>query len=94
MTGNFMIGSFQFHLSYFTVGFILVTALLLYLALRAGRGYSVEDTQAHAETFGGVVQEGHGGVTAFVAVWTIAILTWATVYLIQHWSQYAVTFFR
>jgi hypothetical protein len=82
------------HLAFFTIVIILVASFLIYLALRAGRGYSVNDTQAHAETFGGSVQEGHGGVTAFVAVWIIAILIWATVYLIQHWSQFAVVFFR
>jgi hypothetical protein len=82
------------NLAFFTVVVILVASLLIYLALRAGRGYSVDDTQAHAETFGGGIQEGHGGVTAFVAVWIIAILIWATVYLIQHWSQYAVVFFK
>lgn len=82
------------HLAFFTVGIIFLVAFLIYLALRAGRGYSVKDTQTHAETFGGVVQEGHGGITVFVFITVTAIIVWSVIYLIMHWSQFAIVFFR
>ena len=82
------------HLAWFALLIIGIVTLLVYLAVRAGKGYSVEDTQAHAETFGDVVQEGHGGMPAVALVPIIAILIWSVVYLIMHWSQFAVVFFR
>ncbi len=81
-------------LAFFTVGIILAAAFLIYLAVRAGKDYSVEDTEAHAEEFGGVVKEGHGPVPAFAAVGMGALIIWSIVYLIMHWSEYAVAFFR
>ncbi|XUX01244.1 MAG: hypothetical protein TUN42_04445 [Dehalogenimonas sp.] len=82
------------HLAYFVLLLIAIISLLTYLALCAGRGYSVEDTVAHAEKFANAVEEGHGGMTAFVWISSGAILVWSFVYLIMHWQQFAVTFFR
>ena len=82
------------NLAYFVVLIIAIVAFLTYLAIRAGHGYSVEDTQAHAEKFANTVGEGHGGLTAFVWIPCVAILIWSVVYLIIHWQQFAVTFFR
>jgi hypothetical protein len=82
------------NLAWFVLLVIAVVTLLVYLGVRAGHRYSVEDTQAHAETFAGVVQEGHGGVPAFVMVTIWAIVIWSVVYLVMHWSEFAVVFFR
>lgn len=82
------------HLAFFVLFLIGVGALLTYLAIRAGQGYSIEDTMAHAEKFANVVEEGHGGLTAFVGISCGAIVIWSFVYLIMHWQQFAVTFFR
>jgi hypothetical protein len=82
------------HLAYFVLLLIGLVAFLTYLAIRAGHGYSVEDAVAHAEKFANTVQEGHGGMTAFVWISCGAILVWSFVYLIMHWQQFAVTFFR
>ncbi len=82
------------HLAWFVLLIMGIVSLLTYLAVRAGHGYSVEDTQAHAETFGGVVQEGHGGTPAITLVVISTIIIWAIIYLIMHWRQFAVVFFR
>jgi hypothetical protein len=82
------------HLAFFVLFLIGVAALLIYLALRAGHGYSVEDTVAHSETFANAVQEGHGGMTAFVWICCGAIVIWSFIYLATHWQQFATTFFR
>ena len=86
--------STNIRLAWFVLLIIFSAAFLLYLAVRAGKGYSVEDTEAHAEEFGGVVKEGHGGITAFAGISIVAILVWSIVYLIMHWSEFAVAFFR
>jgi nitrogen fixation protein FixH len=82
------------HLAFFTLLMIAVVTLLIYLASRSGRGYSVEDTKAHAEKFAGVIEEGHGGMTAFCWITIGAIFIWSIIYLIMHWSEFAVVFFR
>jgi hypothetical protein len=82
------------HLAYFVLLIIGIVAVLTYLALRAGHGYSVEDTMAHAEKFADAVQEGHGGMTAFVWISCGVIVIWSFIYLVTHWQQFATTFFR
>jgi hypothetical protein len=82
------------HLAWFDLLLIGIVALLTYLAVRAGKGYSVEDTQAHAETFAVGVQEGHGGMPAITLVVILFLIIWSIVYLIMHWSEFAVVFFR
>lgn len=66
--------------------------ILVLLALRSGHGYSVEDTEAHATDYAGVIKEGHGGITAFLWVSFAVILGWTIAYLIQHWSEFSVLF--
>jgi hypothetical protein len=72
-----------------TIGSVLAFVLLLILLIR-GSGYSVADTQSHAADYGGVIKEGHGGMTAFL--WTVftSIFIWTIVYFIMHWSEFAV----
>ena len=82
------------HLALFTLLIIGAVSLLGYLAARSGNGYSVADTRAHAEKFSGLVEEGHGGMTAFCWVTIGAILVWSVVYFAMHWSEFSVVFFK
>jgi hypothetical protein len=81
------------HLTLFTLLVIVSLALLIYLATRSGRGYSVEDTRANAENFAGEIDEGRGGMTAFCWVTIGAIFIWSVVYFIMHWNEFYSVFF-
>lgn len=81
-------------LVYFTLLIIAVVAFLVYLAVRSGKGYSVEDTKAHAEEYPDGIKEGHGGMTAFCWVTIGAIFVWSIIYLIMHWNEFSVVFFK
>ena len=72
-----------------TVGSVLSFVILLILLIHGSR-YSVSDTQAHSANYGGVIKEGHGGMTAFL--WTVftGIFIWTIVYFVMHWSEFAV----
>lgn len=75
---------------YVTLGFIAGVVVLMVLLLRSGKGYSVEDTEAHATEFAGHVKEGHGGITAFLWLLFIGVFIWTIVYFVMHWSEFAV----
>jgi hypothetical protein len=70
------------------LGMIGAFVILVILAMRSGHGYSVEDTEAHATDYAGVIKEGHGGLTAFLWVFTIGIVGWSIGYLVTHWSEF------
>jgi hypothetical protein len=72
-----------------TIGSIFSFAILLILLIQ-GSKYSVNDTRAHSADYGGVIKEGHGGMTSFLWVMFIGILVWTIVYLIMHWSEFAI----
>ena len=72
-----------------TVGSILAFSVLLILLVHGSR-YSVHDAAAHASDYGGVVKEGHGGLTAFLWVLIIGIFVWTIVYLVMHWHEFAI----
>ena len=77
---------------YWTLGIIFAFLLSLFLFLRSGRGYSVHDTQAHSTEYGGVIKEGHGGLTAFLWVFFIFMIVWSVVYLVTNAGQFAIIF--
>ena len=81
-------------LAYFTLLIIGIVAILVYLAVRSGSGYSVSDTKAHSEKFPDGVEEGHGGMTAFTWVTFGGIFVWSIFYLVSHWSQFSSVFFK
>lgn len=81
-------------LVFFTLLITCVVAILLYLAIRSGSGYSVSDTKAHAEKFSDNIEEGHGGMTAFTWVTFSGIFIWCVVYLVQHWNEFSSVFFK
>ncbi len=77
---------------YYTLTAVFSFVFALVLLLRSGRGYSVEDTEAHAEEYGGVIKEGHGGMTLFLVAFFAFFLVWTIVYFIQHASEFAIIF--
>jgi hypothetical protein len=77
---------------YWTLAILFSFVISLVLLLRSGRGYSVHDTQAHSVEYGGVIKEGHGGMTAFLWAFFILFLVWTIVYFIQHAGEFAVLF--
>lgn len=70
------------------VGFV---ALAL-LALRSGWSYSVEDTKADSVDYAETIEEGHGGMTAFLWVTFALLLALAVYYLLVHLDEFAVIF--
>jgi nitrogen fixation protein FixH len=78
----------------FTLLIIGVVAVLIYLAVRSGSGYSVSDTKAHAEKFPDNIEEGHGGMTAFTWITFGSIFIWCIVYLVLNWNKFASVFFK
>jgi hypothetical protein len=71
---------------------ISATGILIWLMLRSGKGYSVQDTEAHATNYADEVKEGHGRMTLFLWVSFVVILIWTIVYFIQHAGEFAVIF--
>jgi hypothetical protein len=71
----------------FAVFFGIVFSILVWLALRGGHDYSVNDTQAHSVDYANVIREGHGGLTAFLWLSYAGILVWTLVYLWMHWDE-------
>lgn len=71
---------------------VIAFAILVYLAIRSGQGYSPDDADTHAEEYAGIIREAHGGMTAFLWVSFAAILIWTIVYFVQHWSEFSVLF--
>ncbi len=72
-----------------TIGSVLAF-VLLFLLFISGSKYSVHDTEAHSTDYGGVIKEGHGGLTAFLWVLFIGMLIWTIAYFVLHWSEFAV----
>ncbi len=73
-----------------TIGSALAFAILLILLIH-GSKHSVADTEAHSEDFaGGIIREGHGGMTAFLWVLFVGMFVWTIVYLAIHWHEFAV----
>ena len=66
---------------------ILLSALLaavviaVYLSLKSGDKYSVEDSERDAISFAGVVREAQGPITTFLIVAFIVLIVWAIAYL-------------
>jgi hypothetical protein len=77
---------------YWTLTILFAFFISLILLLRSGRGYSVEDTEAHATDYGGTIKEGHGGITAFLWVYFAFFLVWTIIYFAQHAGEFAIIF--
>lgn len=79
---------------FFWLTLVIIAALgvTVWLSLRSGRNYSVDDTEAHSANYANVIKEGHGGLTAFLLVSFGVILIWTLIYLVLHWSEFGVLF--
>lgn len=77
-------------LFYLVLAIALSSVIIIWLVLRSGKNYSVNDTEAHSTSYADVIKEGHGGLTVFLWVSFAAILVWTIVYLVQHWSEFSV----
>ena len=77
---------------YFVLGSMIGFVVLTALGLASGRRYSVEDTKAHSSDYANVIEEGHGGMTAFLWVTYGAIVIWMIAYLIEHATEFSVIF--
>ena len=87
--GNLTVNSFALYMALLSiVAFIVVLAL----TLRAGKGYSDEDAEAHASEFGHTIKESHGGLPALLWVLYAFMLVWAVYYFVQHASEWAIIF--
>jgi hypothetical protein len=60
------------------------TAIAIYLSLKSGDKYSVEDSEREAINFAGVIREAQGPITTFLIVAFIVIIVWAVVYLMLY----------
>ena len=86
---NFALGTEALYWTLAIIFLFLVTQALL---LRSGHDYTVHDTEAHAADYGGVIKEGHGGLTAFLWVFYAFMFIWTIVYFVQHASEFAIIF--
>ena len=62
-------------------GLLLGVAIAIYLSLKSGDKYSVEDSERGAINFAGVIHEAQGPITTFLIVAFVVIIVWAVVYL-------------
>ncbi|MDD5614602.1 MAG: hypothetical protein PHH85_00205 [Candidatus Methanoperedens sp.] len=63
--------------------FVLLVSVVIaiYLGLKSGDKYSVEDAESDAVSFAGEVTEAEGPVTTFLKIAYIILILWAVVYL-------------
>jgi hypothetical protein len=79
-------------LFYLVLAIALSSVIIIWLVLRSGKSYSVNDTEAHSTNYADIIKEGHGGLTIFLWVSFAVILAWTVVYLIQHWAEFKEIF--
>ena len=81
---------------FFILSFWIVLAsiagivLFLCLFIIGGSKYSIHDTEAHAEQYGNIIKEGHGGMTSFLWVSFIALAGWMIYYFIINSQQFLI----
>ena len=63
---------------------LAAVAIAIYLSLKSGDKYSVEDSERGAICFAGVIKEAQGPMTTFLIVSFIVLIVWAVVYLILY----------
>jgi hypothetical protein len=84
------VNTFAFYITLLCIAAVIILTVLL---LRSGKGYSVRDSQSHAEDYAGVIKEGHGGLTAFLVVLFIFMLIWMIIYFVLHAGEFSIIFF-
>jgi len=63
---------------------LAAAAIVIYLSLKSGDKYSVEDSERDAISFAGVINEAQGPMTTFLIVAFIVLIVWAVVYLVLY----------
>jgi hypothetical protein len=63
---------------------LAAAAIVIYLSLKSGDKYSVEESERDAISFAGVITEAQGPITTFLIVAFIVIIVWAVVYLMLY----------
>ncbi|WMW22970.1 hypothetical protein RE476_03850 [Methanolobus mangrovi] len=48
----------------------------------------LEDSNSHAEEFGGIIAESHGPITIFLYVVYFILLVWTIAYFVIHWGEF------
>lgn len=80
----------------FTIALVLVTIALYVIwavyALIAGRGYDDASAESDAESYGGIIQEAHGGIPAFLWITYVVLAVWTVAYLYFHRADFAAMF--
>ena len=74
------------------VSTILISVLFLWLFIIGGHKYSVEDTESHAEEYGELIREGHGGMTMFLWISFVVLFVWTIYYFIINLDQFLEIF--
>jgi hypothetical protein len=96
LVGNVYLGTTSQQLNVFglitVILSIFLMALFIGLIMRSGHNYSVQDTEAHSESFAGIIREGHGGMTMFLWIWFIFLFVWTVVYFAESAPQFAIWF--
>lgn len=67
---------------------IISSIVIIWLGVTNGDKYSLEDSNAHAEEFGGVIAESNGPITGFLWVLYIVLATWTVAYLWLHRAEF------
>ncbi|APV44422.1 hypothetical protein Dform_01087 [Dehalogenimonas formicexedens] len=95
LLSNIYLGDYVYA-HYFSMTVVLtamfLTVISVYMLMRSGSGYTVEDTQAHANIYGGVIYEGHGGMTVFLWTFFVFMIIWSIVYFFQHAAEFNIWF--
>ncbi|KXS43695.1 MAG: hypothetical protein AWU59_950 [Methanolobus sp. T82-4] len=68
---------------------IFSSIAIIWLGVENGDKYSKEDSNAHAEEFGGVIAESHGPITNFLWVIYVILTIWTIAYFWLHWSEFS-----
>jgi len=65
---------------------VLLAAVIIavYLSLKSGDNYSVDDSEQDSISFAGIVTEAQGPLTTFLIAAFIVIIIWAIVYLVLY----------
>ena len=74
--------------TWLTLIVIAAFLLLTWVILWDDKRYTLEDANAHAEEFGGVIAEAHGPVTLFIWISYAFLIIWSLVYLWVHWMEF------
>jgi hypothetical protein len=74
--------------AYFTFFVIAAGVILVYLIVKSSDDFTVEDAEANADDFAGIIKDSQGPVTKWLWVAYGVVIVWVVAYLIQHASEF------